>query len=435
MGRTGFAPNTTPPARTRTSPAGSVRTSFTRTGAPGVRTTTRETIYRSDTLTAMTETDHYGFATRAIHVGQDPDPTTGSVIVPIHATSTFAQDGVGGLRGGFEYSRTGNPTRAALEECLAALEGGRHGRAFASGMAATDTALRTMLRPGDHVIIPNDAYGGTFRLLDKVMSHWGIEYTPVALSDVDEVRAAVRPNTRLVWVETPTNPLLRIADIALLAELSHSVDARLLVDNTFASPYLQSPLELGADVVLHSTTKYIGGHSDVIGGALVTSDDELNTAFGFLQNAAGAVPGPFDAWLTLRGIKTLEVRMEKHSDNTEKITEALLRHPKVTHVFYPGLPDHPGHEVATKQMRRYGGMVSFTVEGGVDAALQVCSRTRLFTLAESLGGVESLIEHPGRMTHLSTAGSPLQVPGDLVRLSVGIESADDLIADLLAALD
>ncbi|GAA3459785.1 cystathionine gamma-synthase [Saccharothrix longispora] len=383
----------------------------------------------------MTDSGHHGFATRAIHAGQAPDPTTGSVIVPIHATSTYAQDGVGGLRGGFEYSRTGNPTRAALEECLAALEGGRHGRAFASGMGATDTALRAMCRPGDHVVIPNDAYGGTFRLIDKVLSQWGVEHTPVALSDVDAVRAAVRPNTRVIWVETPTNPLLNIADIAVLAEVAHSAGARLVVDNTFASPYLQSPLELGADVVLHSTTKYVGGHSDVVGGALVTSDDDLDAAFGFLQNGAGAVPGPFDAWLTLRGIKTLEVRMEKHSDNAEKVAEALLRHPRVTRVLYPGLPDHPGHDVAAKQMRRFGGMISFTVEGGEEAALRVCSRTELFTLAESLGGVESLIEHPGRMTHASTAGSLLQVPADLVRLSVGIESADDLVADLAAALD
>jgi cystathionine gamma-synthase len=382
----------------------------------------------------MTDTGHYGFATRAIHAGQDPDPTTGSVIVPIHATSTYAQDGVGGLRGGFEYSRTGNPTRAALEDCLAALEGGRHARAFASGMGATDTALRTLCRPGDHVVIPNDAYGGTFRLIDKVLSHWGVEHTPAPVSDVDAVRAAIRPNTKVVWIETPTNPLLNIADIALLAQVAHSAGARLVVDNTFASPYLQSPLELGADVVLHSTTKYVGGHSDVVGGALITSDDELDAQFGFLQNGAGAVPGPFDAWLTLRGIKTLEVRMEKHSDNAEKIAEALLRHPKVTRVYYPGLPEHPGHEVAAKQMRRFGGMISFTVAGGEEAALRVCSRTKLFTLAESLGGVESLIEHPGRMTHASTAGSLLEVPADLVRLSVGIESPDDLITDLLTAL-
>ncbi|MEU4800745.1 cystathionine gamma-synthase [Actinosynnema sp. NPDC023587] len=382
----------------------------------------------------MTDTGHHGFATRAIHAGQDPDPTTGSVIVPIHATSTYAQDGVGGLRGGFEYSRTGNPTRTALEECLAALEGGRHARAFASGMGATDAALRAMCRPGDHVVIPNDAYGGTFRLIDKVFGLWGVEHTPVALSDVDAVRAAIRPNTKVVWIETPTNPLLNIADIALLAQVAHSAGARLVVDNTFASPYLQSPLALGADVVLHSTTKYVGGHSDVIGGALVTSDDELDAAFGFLQNGAGAVPGPFDAWLTLRGIKTLELRMEKHSDNAELVAEALQRHPGVKSVFYPGLPEHPGHEVAAKQMRRFGGMISFTVHGGEEAALRVCSRTRLFMLAESLGGVESLIEHPGKMTHASTAGSLLQVPDDLIRISVGIETGDDLVHDLVQAL-
>ncbi|GAA3855897.1 cystathionine gamma-synthase [Saccharothrix violaceirubra] len=379
--------------------------------------------------------DQYGFATKAIHAGQEPDPTTGSVIVPIHATSTYAQDGVGGLRDGFEYSRTGNPTRAALEECLAALEGGTHGRAFASGMGATDTALRALCRPGDHVIIPNDAYGGTFRLIDKVFSHWGLTHTPVPLSDVDAVRAAIRPETKVVWVETPTNPLLNIADIAALAEIAHAAGAKLVVDNTFASPYLQTPLALGADVVLHSTTKYVGGHSDVIGGALVTSDAELDAAFGFLQNGAGAVPGPFDAWLTLRGIKTLALRMEKHSDNAELVAAALLDHPKVTRVYYPGLPEHPGHDVAARQMRRFGGMISFSVDGGEDAALKVCARTRLFTLAESLGGVESLIEHPGRMTHASTAGSLLQVPADLIRISVGIESGDDLVADLLTALD
>ncbi|HEY8373758.1 MAG TPA: cystathionine gamma-synthase [Pseudonocardiaceae bacterium] len=378
-----------------------------------------------------------GFATRAIHAGQEPDPTTGSVIVPIHATSTYAQDGVGGLRSGYEYSRTGNPTRTALEECLASLEGGRHARAFASGMAASDVVLRVLCRPGDHVIIPNDAYGGTFRLIDKVLSQWGVEHTPVALSDLDAVRAALRPNTRLIWCETPTNPLLNIADIAALADLAHTAGARLVVDNTFASPYLQTPLELGADVVLHSTTKYLGGHSDVVGGAVVTNDGELAERIAFLQNSAGAVPGPFDAWLTLRGIKTLAVRMERHSDNAERIVQALLSHPKVEKVLYPGLPDHPGHEVAVKQMRRFGGMVSFTLTaaaGGEQAALEVCARTRLFTLAESLGGVESLIEHPGRMTHASTAGSVLQVPSNLVRLSVGIEDADDLVEDLLQAL-
>ncbi|MFB9907247.1 cystathionine gamma-synthase [Allokutzneria oryzae] len=375
-----------------------------------------------------------GFATRAIHAGQEPDPHTGSVIVPIHATSTYAQDGVGGLREGYEYSRTGNPTRTALETCLASLEGGKHGRAFASGMSASDVALRSICRPGDHIVIPNDAYGGTFRLVDKVLSHWGIEHTPVALSDVDAVRAAIRPNTKVIWCETPTNPLLNIADIAALAQVAHGAGAKLVVDNTFASPYLQNPLELGADVVLHSTTKYVGGHSDVVGGALVTNSDELAEQFAFLQNGGGAVPGPFDAWLTLRGVKTLALRMEKHSDNAERVVEMLTRHPAVTKVFYPGLPEHPGHDVAAKQMRRFGGMISFTVAGGEAAALDICSRTRLFTLAESLGGVESLIEHPGRMTHASTAGSALQVPAELVRISVGIEDGEDLVEDLRGAL-
>ncbi|MGH3984456.1 MAG: cystathionine gamma-synthase [Pseudonocardiaceae bacterium] len=375
-----------------------------------------------------------GFSTRAIHAGQNPDPHTGSVIVPIHATSTFAQDGVGGLREGYEYARTGNPSRTALETCLAALEGGRYGRAFASGMAATDALLRATCRPGDHLIIPDDAYGGTFRLIDKVFRHWGIEHTAVALSHVDAVRAAVRPTTRLVWCETPTNPLLSIADIVALAGVAHEAGARLVVDNTFASPYLQTPLGLGADVVLHSTTKYLGGHSDVIGGALVTDDGELDEQVAFLQNGAGAVPGPFDAWLTLRGIKTLAVRMERHCDNAERVVAALQAHPEVIEVRYPGLDTHPGHEVAAKQMRRFGGMVSFTVRGGAQAALAVCARTRVFTLAESLGGVESLIEHPGRMTHASTAGSQLEVPAELIRLSVGIEDVEDLIDDLLAAL-
>ncbi|MGP4019704.1 cystathionine gamma-synthase [Saccharopolyspora sp. 5N708] len=375
-----------------------------------------------------------GFATRAIHAGQEADPTTGSVIVPIHATSTYAQDGVGGLRAGYEYSRTGNPTRTALEECLAELEGGRHARAFASGMAATDAVLRATLRPGDHLVIPDDAYGGTFRLVDKVLSSWGIEYTPVKVSDVDSVRAAIQPNTKVIWIETPTNPLLNIGDIAALAQVSRDAGTKLVVDNTFASPYLQQPLELGANVVVHSTTKYLGGHSDVVGGAVVTSDDELAEQIAFLQNGAGAVPGPFDAWLTLRGIKTLAVRMERHSANAERIAAALVGHPKVAKVFYPGLPQHPGHEVAAKQMRHFGGMVSFTHVDGEEAALAACSRTRLFTLAESLGGVESLIEHPGRMTHASTAGSMLQVPADLVRLSVGIEDADDLVEDIRSAL-
>lgn len=375
-----------------------------------------------------------GFSTRAIHAGHEPDPLTGAVNVPIYASSTFAQDGVGGLRGGFEYARTGNPTRQALEANLAAIESGAHGRAFASGMAATDTALRAMLRPGDHLIIPDDAYGGTFRLIDKVLTQWGVTYTPVPVGDLDAVRSAIGSTTRVVWAETPTNPLLNVADIAALAEIAHAAGARLVVDNTFASPYLQQPLTLGADIVLHSTTKYLGGHSDVVGGALVTDDAELDEAFGFLQNGAGAVPGPFDAYLTLRGIKTLAVRMERHCDNAEQVVDLLTGHPAVSRVLYPGLADHPGHDVAVKQMRRPGAMVSVRLAGGAQAARDLCARTEIFTLAESLGGIESLIEHPGAMTHASTAGSALEVPDDLVRLSVGIEDADDLLADLTQAL-
>jgi cystathionine gamma-synthase len=377
-----------------------------------------------------------GFSTNAIHAGQEPDPHTGAVITPIHPSTTFAQDGVGGLReGGYEYSRSANPTRTALQECLAALEGGRHALAFGSGMGASDVLLRAALRPGDHLVLPHDAYGGTFRLVDKVLAHWGVEYSTADLADIDALRAALRPTTRLVWCETPTNPLLGIADIAALAEATHDGGARLVVDNTFASPYLQTPLALGADVVLHSTTKYVGGHSDVVGGALVTDDDELVEQLKFLQNAAGQVPGPFDAWLTLRGVKTLAVRMERHSDNAERVAELLVGHPAVASVLYPGLPEHPGHDVAAKQMRRFGGMVSFRVAGGREAALRVCAATKLFTLGESLGGVESLIEHPAAMTHLSVAGSALEVPDDLVRLSVGIEDVDDLLDDLRQALD
>ncbi|AXK87857.1 cystathionine gamma-synthase [Nocardia farcinica] len=375
-----------------------------------------------------------GFSTRAVHAGFDPDPQTGAVNVPIYASSTFAQDGVGGLRGGFEYARTGNPTRSALEANLAALESGAHGRAFASGMAATDCVLRATLRPGDHIVIPDDAYGGTFRLIDKVFSQWGIEHTPAHVFDTDAMRAAIRPNTKLVWVETPTNPLLSIGDIPALAEIAHAAGAKLVVDNTFATPYLQQPLVLGADVVVHSTTKYLGGHSDVVGGALITNDPELDAAFAFLQNGAGAVPGPFDAYLTMRGTKTLAVRMERHCDNAEAIAGFLAKHPAVSKVIYPGLPEHPGHAVADKQMRRFGGMISVRLHGGRDAALDFCSRTKIFTLAESLGGVESLIEHPGAMTHASTAGSQLEVPADLVRLSVGIEDAADLLADVEQAL-
>lgn len=375
-----------------------------------------------------------GFSTKAIHAGYEPDPQTGAVNVPIYASSTFAQDGVGGMRNGFEYARTGNPTRRPLEANLAALESGTYGRAFASGMAATDCLLRSVLRPGDHLVIPNDAYGGTFRLIDKVFTEWGIEYTPAAVSDVDAVRAAIRPNTKLVWVETPTNPLLNIGDIEAIAAVAHEGGAKLVVDNTFASPYLQQPLSLGADIALHSTTKYIGGHSDVVGGALVTDDEELDTKFAFLQNGAGAVPGPFDAFLTMRGIKTLALRMDRHCDNAERVVELLAGHAAVSQVIYPGLESHPGHKVADKQMRRFGGMISVRLAGGKQAALDFCSRTEIFTLAESLGGVESLIEHPGAMTHASTAGSALEVPDDLVRLSVGIEDAADLLADVEQAL-
>ncbi|MEV3965453.1 cystathionine gamma-synthase [Nocardia grenadensis] len=375
-----------------------------------------------------------GFTTRAVHAGYDPDPRTGAVNVPIYASSTFAQDGVGGLRDGYEYARTGNPTRTVLEANLASLEVGRYGRAFASGMAATDCALRAMLRPGDHIVIPDDAYGGTFRLIDKVFTEWGIEHSPAAVTDIDAMRAAIRPNTKLIWVESPTNPLLNIGDIPALADIAHTSGAKLVVDNTFATPYLQQPLLLGADVVVHSTTKYLGGHSDVIGGALITDDAQLDSAFAFLQNGAGAVPGPFDAYLTMRGTKTLALRMDRHCDNAETLAEFLSRNPAISHVIYPGLPEHPGHAVADKQMRRFGGMISVRLAGGPDAARDLCSRTKVFTLAESLGGIESLIEHPAAMTHASTAGSLLEVPGDLVRLSVGIEDISDLLADLEQAL-
>ncbi|HEX2308754.1 MAG TPA: cystathionine gamma-synthase [Jatrophihabitantaceae bacterium] len=375
-----------------------------------------------------------GFDTLAIHAGQDPDPRTGAVTVPIYATSTYKQDGVGGLREGYEYSRSANPTRTALEDCMAALEAGTGGLAFASGLAAEDALLRALLRPGDHVIVPADAYGGTYRLIARVLGPWGVEHSTVDLADLASVRAALRPTTRLIWCETPTNPLLGIADIAALASMARDASARLVVDNTFATPYLQQPLLLGADAVVHSTTKYLGGHSDVIGGALVTADAELAETLAFYQNAMGAVAGPFDAWLVLRGIKTLGVRMERHCANATRVADYLAGHPGVERVYFPGLADHPGHELAAKQMRGFGGMVSFTVRGGESAALAVCDAAELFTLGESLGGVESLIEHPHRMTHASVADSPLQVPDSLVRLSVGIEDLDDLLADLDHAL-
>jgi cystathionine gamma-synthase len=376
---------------------------------------------------------HQGFETLAIHAGQEPDPVTGAVVPPIHQASTYKQDGIGGLRGGYEYSRSANPTRTALEVCLAELEGGARGLAFASGLAAEDTLLRAVCRPGDHAIIPGDAYGGTYRLFAKVAEPWGLEFDPVPLGDIDAVRAAVRPETKVIWVETPTNPLLGIADIAALASLAHSSGALLVVDNTFASPYLQRPLALGADAVVHSTTKYIGGHSDVVGGALIAADAGLGERLAFHQNAMGAVAGPFDSWLTLRGVKTLGVRMDRHCANANAVVDMLTRHPAVREVLYPGLPGHAGHGVAAKQMKAFGGMVSFRM-GSEEEAVRVCEATKLFTLGESLGGVESLIEHPGRMTHASAAGSPLEVPGDLVRLSVGIEDADDLLRDLDRAL-
>ncbi len=376
-----------------------------------------------------------GFETLAIHAGQDPDPLTGAVVPALYATSTYKQDGVGGLRGGYEYSRTGNPTRLALEQCLAALEHGTRGLAFASGMAAEDTLLRAVCGPGDHVVIPGDAYGGTWRLVAGVLQRWGLRHSIAPVTDVEAVRdAAGQAGTRIVWLETPTNPLMGIADIAALAEVAHDAGALLVVDNTFASPYLQQPLALGADVVVHSTTKYCGGHSDVVGGALVVQDEALGESIAYHQNAIGAIGGPFESWLVLRGLRTLGVRMDRHSDNAERIVEFLCGHPAVTEVLYPGLPEHPGHAIATHQMRRYGGMVSFRLAAGERAALDVCDSTELFILAESLGGVESLIEHPGRMTHASVAGSTLEVPGDLVRLSVGIETVDDLLADLDRAL-
>jgi cystathionine gamma-synthase len=390
----------------------------------------------TDTLACMTEqSQKAGFETRAIHAGYEPDDMTGAVIPPIYATSTYKQDGVGGMRGGYEYSRSANPTRTALEGNIAALEEGERGFAFSSGLAAEHTLLKALCRPGDHVVIPDDAYGGTYRLFAKVEAPWGLEHTAAQVSDVDAMRAAIRPGqTKVVWVETPTNPLLNIGDIEALASVAHDAGAVLVVDNTFASPYLQQPLTLGADVVVHSTTKYCGGHSDVVGGALIVKDMTIAERIAFHQNSIGAVAGPFDAWLTLRGLKTLGVRMDRHCDNAERVVEFLAAHPAVSEVIYPGLEEHPGHAVAGKQMKRYGGIVSFRVGAGEEKALDACARARVFTLAESLGGIESLIEHPGRMTHASVAGTELEVPSDLIRLSVGIETVDDLLADLDQAL-
>jgi cystathionine beta-lyase/cystathionine gamma-synthase len=378
-------------------------------------------------------TQHLHIETLAIHAGQHPDPSTGAVMTPIYQTSTYVQDAVGEHKG-YEYSRTGNPTRTALEDCLAALEGGKYGLAFASGMAAIDTVLR-LVAAGEHVLAGNDVYGGTFRLLDKVLKDYGIEYSFVDMTDLAAVRTGLRPNTRLVWLETPTNPRLKVFDIRAIAELSHANGPRTLMgaDNTFATPYLQRPLELGADIVVHSTTKYLGGHSDVVGGAIILDDDATYERLKFLQNAIGAVPGPMDCWLVLRGVKTLPVRMDRHAENALAVAQFLADHPAVKEVIYPGLRDHPQYELAKRQMRNGGGMISFLLHGGLETAKKIVTRTKLFALAESLGGVESLIEMPAAMTHASTQGSPLEVDSDLIRISVGLENKDDLVDDLQRA--
>lgn len=377
--------------------------------------------------------DGLGFETRAVHVGQEPDPTTGAVVPPLSLSTTFAQREVG-VHQGFEYSRSGNPTRSALETCVASLEGARHGLAFASGLAAEDNILR-LLRPGQRILLGNDAYGGTFRLISKVYGPVGYPWSAIDLTDVAALERDWPHDTAMVWLETPTNPLLTCVDIAAVADIAHRHGALVVVDNTFATPYLQQPLAHGADIVVHSSTKYLGGHSDVVGGFVAVDDDELAQRLRFTQNAAGAIPAPFDCYLVLRGVKTLALRMERHCMNARAVVDLLSGHRAVSQVLYPMLPDHPGHGAATRQMRDFGGMVSFRLVGGEAAALAVVTRTRLFTLAESLGAVESLIEHPGRMTHASAAGSQLEVPADLVRLSVGIESSGDLVADLAKALD
>ncbi|SDH13141.1 cystathionine gamma-lyase [Leifsonia sp. 98AMF] len=377
----------------------------------------------------------HGFATRAIHEGQEFDPTTGAIIPPIYQTSTFVQDGIGGLRNGYEYGRAGNPTRTSLETLLASLEGGVRALSFASGLAAEDALLRAALRPGDHIVLGNDAYGGTHRLIDRIHSEWGIRNTTVDLADLDAVRTALGSDgTRMLWIETPSNPLMKISDIAALVELGHAVGAIVVVDNTFASPALQQPLSFGADVVVHSTTKYLGGHSDVIGGALIFADEELAEKAQFIQFAAGAVSSPMDAWLTTRGIKTLQVRVRQHSANAQAIAEALVGHAGIETVYYPGLPAHPGHELAARQMSGFGGMLSVALSGGAAAARRFAESTQVFQLAESLGGVESLIGYPTEMTHASVRGTALEVPDNIVRLSVGIEDVDDLLADVEQAL-
>src|SRR5947207_2942463 len=374
----------------------------------------------------------YGFETRAIHAGQDPDPTTGSIIVPIYQTSTYVQEKLGQHKG-YEYSRTGNPTRAALEECMASLEEGKYGLAFASGMAA-ETTIMYLFAQGDHVLVSDDVYGGTYRLFERVLAPYGLQFSYMDMTDPASVREQMRENTKAVWIETPSNPLMKLVDITEVSKIAKEHGAKVIVDNTFASPYGQQPLMMGADIVVHSSTKYLGGHSDAVGGVIVISDDAAYEKLKYLQNAVGAVPGPMDCFLVLRGIKTLGIRMRAHESNARKIAEFLEQHPIVDRVRYPGLPSHPQHDLAGRQMRSFGGMISFQVKGGFEEARQIAQSTRLFLLAESLGGVESLIEHPGLMTHLSVANSPLQVPDNLVRLSVGIEDSDDLIRDLATAL-
>jgi cystathionine gamma-synthase len=390
----------------------------------------------SSTPSSADELAGTDFATRAIHAGQPFDPTTGAVVPPVYLTSTFVQDGIGGFRGGYEYARSANPTRDSLQEQLASLEGGSHAFSFASGLAAEDTLLRAVLKPGDHVVMGNDVYGGTHRLVNRVFVPWGVTLSTVEMTDLDAVAAEVAATgAKVLWVETPSNPMMKISDIAALAGIGHGAGALVVVDNTFASPYLQQPIALGADVVVHSTTKYLGGHSDVVGGALVVNDEELAAQVGFLQFGIGAISGPLDAWLTTRGIKTLAVRVDRHSSNALTIAEALVGHPAIEAVHYPGLASHPGHELASRQMRAYGGMLSLQFRAGPAAARAFAESTTLFQLAESLGGVESLIGYPTEMTHASVRGTALEVPENLIRLSVGIEGVGDLLADLFAALD
>lgn len=381
----------------------------------------------------MSAAGNPGFSTQSIHAGYEPDSLYGPINTPIYASTTFAQDGLNELRGGYEYTRVANPTITALERTVAALENAEFGKAFSSGMAATDIVLRVLLQPGDHLILGHDAYGGTWRLIDSVFKPWGVDYSVVDTTDPQAVADAITEKTRVIWLETPTNPALAISDIAAIAE--HKGGASLVVDNTFASPYLQRPLALGADVVLHSTTKYLGGHSDVVGGVVVTNDEGIDEQLRFMQGGVGPIPSVFDAYLTARGIKTLSVRMDRHCDNAEKIAEFLDTREEISQVLYPGLASHPGHEVAKKQMDRFGAMISVRFAGGEEAARKFCTSTKLICLAESLGGVESLVEHPATMTHQSATGSQLEVPRDLVRISIGIEDIADLLADVEQALE